>query len=125
MSYQKTIELMQSMRLYGMQTALEGIVQGKKVTSLSSEQLLSLLMQQEWDDRNNRKIQRLTRSARFRYTSSLAEISPDPKRNLSACQNQHLCMGGEIRKPDHHRSYRCWQKSFSISHWPSMLSDGV
>ena len=84
MSYQKTIELMQSMRLYGMQTALEGIVQGKKANALSSEQLLSMLMQQEWDDRNNRKIQRLTRSARFRYTSSLAEISADPKRNLSA-----------------------------------------
>ncbi len=84
MSYQKSIELMQNLRLYGMQAALEGIVQGKKTDALANDQLLSLLLQQEWDDRNNRKIERLTRSARFRYTSSLAEISPDPKRNLTA-----------------------------------------
>lgn len=84
MSYQKTLEMMQSLKLHGMHAALDNLLAGKKSNSLSGEQLLALLLQQEWDERNNRKIRRLTQSAHFRYTSSMEEIRPDPKRNLKA-----------------------------------------
>jgi DNA replication protein DnaC len=86
MNHQKTLDLMQSMRLHGMHDAMQGLVQSKKLTALSADQLLALLLQQEWEERNNRKIQRLTRSARFRYSASMQEVKPDAKRNLSAEQ---------------------------------------
>ncbi|MEO6168497.1 MAG: IS21-like element helper ATPase IstB [Chitinophagales bacterium] len=86
MSYQKTLELMQTLRLHGMHAAMQGLMESKKTSSLSTEQLVSLLLQHEWDERNNRKIERLTRSARFRYTCSLTEINADPVRNLLADQ---------------------------------------
>lgn len=86
MNHQKSLELMNSMRLHGMYEAMNGLVQSKKLSALSADQLLALLLQQEWEERNNRKIQRLTRTARFRYSASMQEVKPDAKRNLSAEQ---------------------------------------
>ena len=77
---------MRDMRLHGMFDAMQGLVQSKKLASLNADQLLALLLQQEWDERNNRKITRLTRSARFRYSASMQEVKADVKRNLSAEQ---------------------------------------
>ncbi|MFM8431472.1 MAG: ATP-binding protein, partial [Bacteroidota bacterium] len=74
------------MRLHGMYDALHGLQESKKLSSLSADQLMALLLQQEWDEPNNRKISRLTRSARFRYTATMQEVKPDAKRNLSAEQ---------------------------------------
>ena len=100
MSYQKTLELIYSMRLHGMHAALDGILQSKKSSGLNTEQLLSLLLQQEWYERNNRKIDRLTKGARFRYTSSMQEIKPDPKRNLQAEQLAKISTGNWIEKSE-------------------------
>jgi DNA replication protein DnaC len=86
MNQQKTLELMRDMRLHGMFEAMQGLLQSKKLGSLNADQLLALLLQQEWDERNNRKITRLTRTARFRYSASMQEVKADAKRNLSAEQ---------------------------------------
>ncbi len=86
MNHQKTPELMRDMRLHGIFDAMHGLVQSKKLASLNADQLLALLLQQEWDERNNRKITRLTCSARFRYSASMQEVKADVKRNLSAEQ---------------------------------------
>ncbi|HOS49601.1 MAG TPA: IS21-like element helper ATPase IstB [Bacteroidia bacterium] len=83
MNHKKTLELMHGMRLHGMYDAMQGLVQSKQLTSLSADQLLALLLQQEWDERNNRRIDRLTKSARFRYSASMTEVKADTKRNLS------------------------------------------
>lgn len=86
MNHQKKLELMRDMRLHGMYDAMQGLVQSKKLNSINADQLLALLLQQQWDERNNRKINRLMRSARFRYSASLQEIKADSKRNLSGEQ---------------------------------------
>lgn len=77
---------MRELRLHGMAAAMQGLLQSKNLASTSADQLLALLLQQEWEERNNRKISRLTRSARFRYSASLQEVKADAKRNLSAEQ---------------------------------------
>jgi len=41
---------------HGMYDAMLGLVQSKKLSSINADQLLALLLQQEWDERNNRKI---------------------------------------------------------------------
>lgn len=86
MNQHKTLDLMKGLRLHGMHDALQGLLESKKLSTLSGEQLLSLLLQQEWDERNNRKIDRLTRSARFRYSAALSEVKADAKRNLTSDQ---------------------------------------
>ena len=43
-------------------------------------------MQSEWDDRHNRKIERLTKAAKFRYSAVMENIDYDPARNINRNQ---------------------------------------
>lgn len=86
MNYTMIIERLKSLRLQGMADALENILTAKQSTHLSTEQLLELLVQHEYDVRYNRRIDRLTKQARFRYQASLDQIHPQAKRNLDAQQ---------------------------------------
>lgn len=84
MNYTQTLEHMRSLRLHGMAEALDNLIAAKKVSTLSGEQLLAILLQQEHDERHGRKIDRLKKAARFRYNAALDQIRPDASRNLDA-----------------------------------------
>lgn len=84
MNYDQTLEQMRSLRLHGMAHALSNLLEGKKVSTLSAEQLLAVLVQHEHDERSGRKIDRLKKAARFRYNAALDQIRPDANRNLDA-----------------------------------------
>ena len=86
MNYTIIVERLKSLRLQGMADALENILTARQSTHLSTEQLLELLVQHEYDVRYNRRIDRLTRQARFRYQVSLDQVQPQAKRNLDAQQ---------------------------------------
>lgn len=86
MTFNQTIDQMKSLRLHGMADALENILATKQSANLSSEQLLELLVQHEFDMRYSKRIDRLTKQARFRYQASMEQIKPDAKRNLDAQQ---------------------------------------
>lgn len=84
MNYNQTLEHMRVLRLHGLADALENLLETRKAASLSSEQLLALLLQNEHDERTGRKIDRLKKAAKFRYNATLNQFQPDPGRNLDA-----------------------------------------
>jgi DNA replication protein DnaC len=84
MNYSQTLEQMRSLRLHGMAEALDNLIAAKKVSTLSGEQLLAVLVQQEHDERHGRKIDRLKKAAKFRYNAALDQIRADASRNLDA-----------------------------------------
>lgn len=84
MNYTQTLEQMRFLRLHGMAEALDNLLAAKKLSSLSGEQLLAVLVQQEHDERHGRKIDRLRKAARFRYNAALDQIPADASRNLDA-----------------------------------------
>jgi DNA replication protein DnaC len=90
MSFTQSLEQMQAMRLHGLHAALESLLQTKQAQHLSTDPIIALLTPQEWDERNYRKIHRLTKSARFRYTATLEQIKPSPERNLDPNQLAQL-----------------------------------
>lgn len=47
----------------GFKTALET----QSLSTLTTDDLLSMMVEQEWDDRQNRMVERSLRNARFRY----------------------------------------------------------
>lgn len=100
MSYTSITERMRSLKLQGMATALENVLTSKQASHLSGEQLLELLLQQEYDDRISRKIDRLRTQAKFRYNASLEQISPSPKRNLDANQLAGLSTCSWVEKAE-------------------------
>lgn len=84
MNYVQTLEQMRSLRLHGMAEALDNLIAAKKVSTLTGEQLLAVLVQQEHDERHGRKIDRLKKAAKFRYNAALDQIRADASRNLDA-----------------------------------------
>ena len=73
---------MNDLRLPGMMRRWESLKETKQVHGLSLLEGLELLLQAEAEDRNNRKRDRLTQQANFRYQAVISEISYLPGRNL-------------------------------------------
>ena len=77
---EKNLEQMNLMKFYGMATAYQSVIQGKQ--SFTNDELVSMLIQAEWEDREARKIRRHLKAARFRYHAAVEEITYQPDRNL-------------------------------------------
>lgn len=84
MSYTQSLEQLKELRLHGMASALDGILTAKQSSRMSSEQMLELLIQYEVDSRQSRKVDRLTKQARFRYSASIEQIPASVKQNIES-----------------------------------------
>lgn len=62
------------MRLYGMHDAFKNSLETTLKETLSADEFIRDLVNSEWDDRQNRTINRLTRLAGFRYKASIEGI---------------------------------------------------
>ena len=78
-----TLEKMQQLRLYGMQTAYQGMLNNPASQDFTNDELLAHLIEAEWLDRDNRKYNRLLKSAGFRYTAGIETIDYSPSRKLN------------------------------------------
>lgn len=85
----KTLEQMKQLRLYGMQRAFDSSLSPQSIP-YTNDELVSYLIQSEWDDRQNRKIERLTKAARFRYSAVMEAIDYAPSRQLDKNQIQRF-----------------------------------
>ncbi|HTF28796.1 MAG TPA: IS21-like element helper ATPase IstB [Flavitalea sp.] len=54
-----------------------------KAEKVTSDELLSMLIDSEWDERYNRKLERSVSNARFRYKASVEQINFDTDRELN------------------------------------------
>lgn len=82
MNTTETTSRMKELKLNGMLRMFEDLRSNRMADSLSHEELVSHLIDAEWDDRFNRKISRLITSARFRFNVSIEEIKCSKVRNL-------------------------------------------
>lgn len=96
----KLEEQMYELRLQGMMKRWESLKETKQIQALSLQDGLELLLQAESETRSNRKQERLTKSANFRYQASLHEISYLPERNLDRTTIGMLSDGQYIKKGD-------------------------
>ena len=77
------LEKMKKMRLLGMARAFQSSFESKETADMTTDQLISFLISSEWDDRQNRNIERLIKNARFRYQANVEDINYDGDRNLN------------------------------------------
>ena len=83
---QATLQKLGQMKLYGMTRALTNTMEAGNKSQFTADELISHLVDAEWDDRYNRKLTRLVKGARFRYKASLEEINFTLKRALDKNQ---------------------------------------
>lgn len=79
---QATIQKLETMKLRGMARAFRAGLEGGLAKEVSPEELLSHLVEAEWDERYNRKLARLIKQARFRIPAVFEHIDYGLKRGL-------------------------------------------
>jgi DNA replication protein DnaC len=85
----RTLEQMQQLRLHGMHRAFNSCLSAQSIT-YTNDELTAYLLQSEWDDRQNRKIDRLTKAAKFRYRALMEDIDFQQNRNIEKNQIQRF-----------------------------------
>jgi DNA replication protein DnaC len=79
---QATLNKLDTMRLHGMSRTFRSAIESNMNNGVTPDELLAHLVDAEWDDRKNRKLERLVNTARFKYKASFEEIDFGLKRNL-------------------------------------------
>lgn len=77
-----TISKMKQMKLFGMHDTFKTAIETGKSDSYTIDQFVAQMIEAEWDDRQNRKIARNIKYARFRYRASVENIIYDESRNI-------------------------------------------
>jgi DNA replication protein DnaC len=85
----ETISKMKQMRLLGMSRAFQLTMESGKNEKFTPDEMITHLIDAEWDERYNRKLDRSVQSAKFRYKSSIELINYENNR-LDKNQVQRL-----------------------------------
>ena len=108
----KTIEnQFKQLRLLGMYVSWNALRETRQHHELSLSEGLELLLHAEQEDRNNRRFERLKRSAKFRYSATIEEFNFEASRGLNKSQITELAMGNYLSKGEsytHYWSYWLW-----------------
>ena len=76
------IEKMKNMKFYGMLRAFRSSLESEQINKLTSDQMVAHLIDEEWDDRYNRKIARILTNAKFRYKASIEQMYFESDRGM-------------------------------------------
>ncbi len=78
----KIIEKMKTMKFYGMLRAFRTSIESGETSKLTSDEMIAHLIDEEWDDRYNRKIARSMTNAKFRYKASIEQMYFESDRGM-------------------------------------------
>jgi DNA replication protein DnaC len=76
----QVLEKMRQMRLTGMARAFQLTTESGKNEKFTPDEMITHLIDSEWDERYNRRLDRSIKDARFRYRASVEEINFDESR---------------------------------------------
>ncbi len=82
MNNNQTIEKLKQMRLSAMAELHYQHIKNNQFSEVTADEYLALLTDHEWEDRQNKKINRLLSQASFRQKATIVEVSYSEARNL-------------------------------------------
>lgn len=83
---EQTMEKMKTMKLHGMVRAFRTSLEAGNADTYTADELLCMLIDSEWDERYNRKLDRNVKNARFRYKAAVEQINFETQRELNKNQ---------------------------------------
>jgi DNA replication protein DnaC len=98
MNQTATMQKLEEMRFTGFVRAYREMTETGMAREFTTDEVITHLVQAEWDDRYNRRLHRLIANARFRYRASFEEIDFTVKRNLDKDQLLRLSSSDWIAK---------------------------
>jgi len=90
MNQTATMQKLQEMGMSGFSRVYREMLETGKSKDFTIDEVISHLVQAEWDERYNRRFQRLVKSAKFRYQANMEQIDYIAKRNLDKVQMLRL-----------------------------------
>ena len=81
-----TLEKMRKMKFFGMHRSFKTSLESGKSEDYTPDEMIAQLIQAEWDDRQNRTIERQITNARFRYKAAIEELHYHTTRNIDRNQ---------------------------------------
>lgn len=97
---EQTLQKMRQMKFFGMVRSFLTSLENGNMATLTADEMVSLLIDSEWDDRNNRRIERQMRNAKFRYKTNIEQLHFDIDRNLDKNQIMRLTECTFIKKKE-------------------------
>jgi DNA replication protein DnaC len=91
---------MSKMKFNGMMEAYKTILDNNKHHDLHPEELINHLLQAEWEERENSKINRLFRTAKFRYSATVEALEFSQARGLDKMQVLRLADMSFIKRKE-------------------------
>ena len=91
MNNNQTIEKLKTMRLGAMAQLHLQHVNDNRLGGMTCDEYLAVLTDHQWEERENKKVERLLKQASFRQNANLANIDYSPERNLDKNMFARLC----------------------------------
>ena len=85
-----TLTKMKHMKLYGMHGAFLAAIETGRTDDYTIDEFVAYITEAEWNDRQNRKIERGIKNARFRYKATVEDIIYDSSRNIDRTKLMRL-----------------------------------
>jgi len=96
---EETIRKLQQMRLYSMSEQIRQLIESSRFEHMSGSALLSFVVDAEFNNRNQNRIERLLRQASLKIPSAtIADIQFSAKRNLSRDSLEYVLNGDFIKQ---------------------------
>lgn len=85
-----TLDKMRKLKFFGMFRAFKASMETDQLNNYTVDEMIAHLIESEWDDRQNRNVERRLHNARFRYKASVEEMYYHADRNLDRNQIRRL-----------------------------------
>jgi DNA replication protein DnaC len=85
-----TLDKLRKMKFFGMFHAFKSALETGKTNDYTTDELLAHLVEAEWDDRHNRRIERQIFYAKFRYKASVEDVHYHADRSIDRNQIMRL-----------------------------------
>jgi DNA replication protein DnaC len=93
-----TLEKMRKMKFFGMFRAFKTSLESGKQEEYTPDEMIAHLIESEWEDRQNRNIERQLKNARFRYKAAIEDLHYHADRNIDRNQIMRLAECSFIHK---------------------------
>jgi len=90
MNQTATMQKLDEMRLSGFSRVYREMQETGMNKDFTIDEVIAHLVQAEWDDRYNRRLERLIKNAKFRYQANMEQVDYITKRNLDKVQMLRL-----------------------------------
>lgn len=90
MNQTATMQKLEEMRLRGFSRVYREMQESGMNKDFTIDEVIAHLVQAEWDERYNRRLERLIKNAKFRYQASMEQVDYIEKRNLDKAQMLRL-----------------------------------